>query len=144
MNVFENISAAEKESLLKFPAYILLLAANSDGKLDKSEEEESIHFTHIKTFSCDPLLSTFYKEADKVFKTNVENLNKLLPKDKKEREQKIKTALENLEPILKKLGEEYTSTMHKSMKAYAQHVSNAHDSIALQFLLPVYIKGLSD
>jgi hypothetical protein len=73
MKQFNNLSKQEKEELLKFAAYISLLAANSDGQLDQLEEKSAIKFSHIKTFSSDPLLTEFYKEADRVFKTNVES-----------------------------------------------------------------------
>ncbi len=143
MKVFENITEEQKNALLKFPAYIALLASDNDGKLDKSELEESIHFTHIRTFSSDPLLATFYKEADKVFKENIEALNDALPTAKKEREQTIKAELEKLEPILNMLGTKYASVMHKSMESYANHVSKAHNNVLESFVIPFYIKGLT-
>jgi hypothetical protein len=65
---FKNLSPKDTEELLKFPAYISLLAANFEGHLDEVEEKSAIKFSHIKTFSSDPLLSEFYKAADKVFK----------------------------------------------------------------------------
>jgi hypothetical protein len=53
----KNLSEQEYQELLKFPAYISLLAANSDGKMDETEKKAAIRFSHIKTYSCDPLLS---------------------------------------------------------------------------------------
>jgi len=35
MNPFENLSASDNEALLKFPAYISLIAADRDDKLDE-------------------------------------------------------------------------------------------------------------
>ncbi len=83
---FTNLTTQENEALLKFPAYISLLAADSDGLLDKAEKKEAVKFEHIKTFSADPLLAEFYKEADKVFKNNLEQLDKNLPEGKSSRE----------------------------------------------------------
>jgi hypothetical protein len=51
MTPFKNISAQENETLLKFPAYMSLLAADSDGKLDDAEKKSAIKFSHIKTYS---------------------------------------------------------------------------------------------
>lgn len=143
MKSFENLNRTEKEALLKFPAYISLLAANNADGFDKKEEEVAIDFTHTKTFSCNPVLSDFYKEADKVFKSNIETLNNKLPKEKREREKAIKEELEKLEPLLLKLGKEYAIIMHESMKSFTEHVSEAHDNVLLHFVLPIYIKGLS-
>ena len=61
---FINLSVHEKDALLKFPAYISLLAAECDDKLDEEEKKAAIKLSHIKTFSCDPLLAEFYKESD--------------------------------------------------------------------------------
>ncbi len=143
MKQFNNLLEQEKESLLKFPAYISLLAADSDDKFDKSEKKSAIKFSHIKTFSSDPLLTEFYKEADKVFKRNIEQLDKELPKERKRREAAIKNELSNLEKIVLKLGQDYTSTMHRSMKSFKDHVSQAHHSVLVDFIFPMPIKGLT-
>ncbi|MEY3412366.1 MAG: hypothetical protein RIQ70_1054, partial [Bacteroidota bacterium] len=55
MNPFDNLTAQENEALLKFPAYIALLAAYSDDKLDEVEKDAAVNFAHIKTFTADPL-----------------------------------------------------------------------------------------
>jgi hypothetical protein len=143
MKEFKNLGANEKSMLMKFPAYISLLAANSDGTMDKTEKEEAIKFTHIKTFSCTPLLAPYYKEAEKMFLTNIEELDNLLPKERTQRELAIKKELPKLEPILKKLGNDYASAMHTSMKSYTKHVSKAHNNVLEAFLIPFYIKGLT-
>jgi hypothetical protein len=143
MKLFKNLKENEKSMLLKFPAYISLLAANSDGEFDDVEKKEAIYFTHIKTFSCDSLLSDFYKEVEKVFISNILELDNRLPKGREERGSAIKKELEKLEPILNKLGKEYISIMHKSMQSYTKHVSKAHNNVLESFIIPLYIKGLT-
>ena len=143
MKSFKELTESENKELLKFPAYISLLAADSDDKFDKSEEKSSIKFSHIKTFSSDPLLTEFYKEADKVFKRNIEQLDKELPKERKPRETAIKNELSKLEKIVLKLGEEYTTVMHRSMKSFKDQVSQAHHSVLVDFIFPMPIKGLT-
>lgn len=144
MNPFENLSASDNEKLLKFPAYISLFAADRDDKLDEAEKESAIKFAHTKTFSCDPLLTEFYNEADKVFENNIDQLDKELPKDKDSREAAIKKALLNLEKIVSKLGEKYASTMSHSMKSFTEHVSKAHHNVLVDFIIPLSIPGLTD
>jgi hypothetical protein len=100
MNPFKNLSVQENEELLKFPAYISQLAANSDDKLDEADKTLAAKFAHTKTFSCDPLLAEFYKEADKFFENNIEKLDNNLPKEKGSREAAIKKGLLNLEKIV--------------------------------------------
>ena len=143
MKQFNNLSEQEKESLLKFPAFISLLAANSDNKLDEMEKQSAIKFSHIKTYSCDPLLTEFYEDADKVFKRNIEQLDKDLPQERKRREAAIKKDLSKLETIVLKLGKEYNTVMHRSMKSFKDHVSQAHHSVLVDFIFPMPIKGLT-
>jgi len=144
MKNLENLKSSEREMLLKFPAYISLLAASNNDSLDETEKKEAIKFCHIKTFTCDPLLYEFYQEAEKVFQINVMQLDNELPKGKDERDAAIKTELVKLETILQKLGKEYVSTMHRSMKSFKDHVSQAHHSILESFIFPIPIKGLTD
>jgi hypothetical protein len=143
MKMFNILSRDEKNELLKFPAYISILAANRDGELDKAEKLEAMRLTDIKTYAGDPLLINFYKEAEDAFFKNITEIDKSLPEGKEERENSIRAELLKLEPILNKLGVEFAQTMHESMTSYTKHVSNAHKSVLVSFLFPFYIKGLS-
>ncbi len=144
MKELDVLTETEKKSLLKFPAYITLLATNRDMGLDAKAKNVSIKFAHMKTFTCDPILNDFYKEAEKVFEENLTELNNELPKGKEKREDEINKELLSLEPILLKLGREYAATMHRSMKSFKDHVSKAHHSILEDFIFPIPIKGLND
>ena len=140
---FKNLSIKEKNALLKFPAYISLLAANNDGRLDKKEKKSAVKFSHIKTFSCDPLLTDFYADADKNFEKNIEQIEKEMPAERDEREEAVRSKLAELEKIVEKLGKEYVSIMHHSMKSFKDHVSKAHNNVVLDFAFPMPIKGLT-
>lgn len=141
MKPFENISKEEYEMLLKFPVYISLLAANSDGKLDDVEKASAIKFAHIKTYSCNRLLLNFFKDVDRVFESNIVQLDKELPKGKENRDAVIKSELRQMENIVLKSGKEYSSLMHDSMKSFKEHVSKAHNNVLVDFIFPLPIKG---
>jgi anaerobic ribonucleoside-triphosphate reductase len=144
MNQFNNFSQHDTEALLKFPAYISMLAANSDDTLDEEERKTAIKFAHTKTFTCDPVLTDFYNEADKAFEGNVNQLDNDLPKDIKSREAAIKNELLNLDKIVLKLGKKYARVMHSSMESFKEHVSRAHHNVLVDFLFPIPIAGLTD
>ncbi len=143
MSLIDNISETDYNKLLKYPVYISLLAANNDSKLDDTEKKVAIKFSHIKTYSCNPLLTTFYEDADKVFEKNMEQLDKDLPVKKEERDAVIKKVLINLEKIVLNLGKEYSIVMHRSMQSFKEHVSQAHHNVLVDFIFPVPIKGLT-
>jgi len=143
MNWIKNISETENEALLKFPVYVSLLAALKDSKLDEAEKKSAIKFSHIKTYSCDPLLTSFYEAADKVFEKNMLQVDEDLPVKNEARVAAIKKELLNLEKIVLKLGEEYTMVMHRSMNSFKEYVSKAHDNVLVDFIFPMPIKGLT-
>jgi hypothetical protein len=145
MKSFKELPAHEQEALLKFPAYISLLAANnSNNGMDKIEKKSAIKFAHIKTYSCRPILSDFFQEAEKEFKNNLVKLDKELPKNKEQREQAIKKELRKLEPILLEMGKDYASAMHYGMKTFKDHVSKAHRNVLEYFIFPLPIPGITD
>jgi hypothetical protein len=141
MKPFKNLSEEEYKMLLKFPAFISLLAANQDGKLDEVEKKSAIKFAHIKTFTCNPLLIDFYEEVDKVFERNIVDLDQELPKGKENRDAAIRSELFKLESIVLKSGQVYTSTMFESMLSFKDHVSKAHNNVLVDFVFPLSIKG---
>lgn len=144
MEPFKRISKLENEELLKFPAYISLLAANSNDSLDETERISAIRFVHTKTFSCEPLLTKFYHAANKVFEYNIEHLDEYLPKGKEYRDEAIRIELLKLEKIVSKLGKVYVDAMHRSMKSFKEHVSKAHNNVLVDFIFPITIPGLSE
>lgn len=141
---FKNLSIREYELLLKFPAYVSLLAANSDGEMDNAEILAATHFTHVKTYSCNPLLIEFFKEVDSSFERTLHELNNSLPEGKANRDAIIKTKLLNIEKIVLKLAPENAAIVHQSMRTFKEHISRAHHNVLIDFLFPIAIPGLSD
>ena len=70
MKAFSDLTEKQKQALLKFPIYISLLAA-TDDKMDEEERMVAIKFAHTKAFSCQPLLTEFCQESEKVFEKNL-------------------------------------------------------------------------
>ena len=143
MNPLENILPEEKETLQKFPVYVSLLATASDHTLDVAEKKSAIQFSRIKTYSSDPLLNSFYQEADHIFKQNLLQLDDDLSENQEERTEAIKMKSQRVEKIVLKLGNGYTSVMHLSMKSFKEHVSKSHHNVLEDFIFPIPIKALA-
>ena len=139
-----SLTNSEWEQLYKLPAYISLLAANHDGGIDRQERKAAIKLSHIKTYSCHPLLTSFYDEADKVFEQNIVELDEALPKERTAREEAIKQKIAKLDPILNKLGTEYAKALQQSMQTFLRYVSKAHNNVFEYFLFPMPIKGITE
>jgi hypothetical protein len=140
MTPFESLPPEKKELLLKAPVYVSLLAANSNLETDLAKKKDAVDLVRIRTFSASGILHEFYKAADLVFLNNLEEINKLLPKEHNEREKIIRKELENLIPIVYLLGKEYAAEWNKSLESYARHVSRAHGSVLVGVMLPLYLK----
>jgi len=143
MMLFENLTTQEHESLLMFPAYISLLAANVDGKLDETEESTAVDFAHIKTYSSDPMLVDFFDDVHQTFSIALNALNKSLPLGKTNRDSAIKKKLVEIEAIISKLDPDHADIIHKSMQSFRDHVSRAHHNVLVDFIFPFPIKGLN-
>jgi len=143
MRNFKNLHTLEYKKLLQLPAYITLLAANTDGYLDNIEKHAAIELMHIKTYAADELLIDFFKDVQDSFKENMINIDSYLPIGKKERETTIKNELQKLEKHLVLLDDKHVKVMHKSMKSFKEHVSHAHHNTLVDFIFPTPIKGLT-
>ncbi len=138
-----SLSDEQKLALLKLPVYISLLAA-SDNSLDEEERLSATKLAHTKSFSCEPLLAEFYREADKYFESNMLQLGRDLPKAAESREAVILNEIQIMENILSILGPDYALAMHRSLKTFKTHVAKAHHSVIEDFVLPIAIPGLTD
>lgn len=144
MKQYHELTKEEKEQLLQFPAYISLLASTAEEGIDKAEKKAAVKLTHIKTFSCNPLLKDFYKDAEGIFEPTISHLNKTLPHTRAERIEAIHQALANLEPLLKKMEPSFASVLRKSMQDYKHHVSKAHRNVLEYFIFPMPVSGITD
>jgi hypothetical protein len=144
MENFKSLPKEDQERLLKYPAYVALLAVNKDARLDEDEKAAAQKFLHIKTYSANPLFIEFYKEADKQFEKNILELDRMLPKERSARELTIKYELAGMESILSKLDPEYARLLHESMRSFKEHVSKAHFNVLEYFVFPLPIKGLTE
>ena len=144
MKQWKDLNEHDKTQLLRFPAYISLLASTAEGGIDRQETDAAIKLSHIKTFAGDPELHGFYKAVDKDFEKQLIDLDKELPHTAKERKTVIVERLRRLETVLTKLDKRYASLLRHSMHAYKDHVSKAHRNILEYFIFPLPIEGLSN
>jgi len=143
MKQYRDLTVLQKNSLLRFPAYMSLLGA-SDGKIDQEERKVAVKLAHTKAFACNSVLKEFCKESWDVFEANLVQLETLLPVEKGNRDEVIRKEIAKIEAILRKLEPEYAEVMRLSMKTFKDHVARAHHSVIEDFVLPISIPGLTD
>ena len=137
MKPFKQLSFHDNKVLMTLPVYISLLAANADGMMDEEEKMVAVEFAHIKSFSGNPLLKSFYKETEMVFENSLIKINKQLPKERVSRELAIKKELMRIEKIVMKLEDSSNALLNQNMNALANHVSKAHNNALVNFIFPI-------
>lgn len=143
MKHYSDLNENEKGQLLKFPAYMSLLTSTTEEGIDIEEKNTAIKITHIKTFSSDPILLYFYKEAECVFEKTITDLNKDLPHSREDRKAAIYTELNKLEPLLKRLDPEFVAVLRRSIRSYSYYISKSHQNVFEYFIFPIPIDGIS-
>jgi hypothetical protein len=141
---YNELPEREKEQLLKFPAYVSLLAASYHNHgMDEKEEKTAIHFIHVRTYQSDPVLTEFFSDAEKEFEENLIQLNHDLPREKVAREAALRREMSKLEEIVSTMDSEFGKALHESMLTYREHVAHANKSLLEYLVFPIPIKGLN-
>ncbi|MFD1094142.1 hypothetical protein [Salegentibacter chungangensis] len=139
-----KLSDKDRALLLKAPALVSLLAASTDGKIDKKEKADAIELSHMRTFTAPPSLQPYYKEVEKNFKSDLKELiQKYSPLDEPQQEALSKETQQAYD-VLKQLNEGYRIDLSESLKSYARHVGNVHKNFLQFFVFPLKIDGLTD
>ena len=129
-----------KRQLLKAPAVVAILAAISDdGEVSQHEKSESIKLSHLRTYTAEPLLQNFYKEAEVVFEENFDKIMKALPEEWKDKEAFLEEELSEMRLVLPKVDKVYARELVSSLKSFAKHVFKSNASFLDYFVLPVFM-----
>lgn len=133
---YNELSENDKAQLLKLPAYMVLLHATSSAGIDTVEKTAALNITHVKTFSCDPVLVDFYKDADKVFENVITALDSALPGNTTGRKPAIQEELEKLESILRKLEPGFVAALRRSLRSYESYIAKEQPDVMEYFVFP--------
>ncbi len=140
----EKLTKQEQELLFKAPVLVSVLAASGDHEIDKKEKAEAIKLAHLKTFTANSLLISYYKEVEKNFNTYFDEATKKYAPFDDEKRKALKAEITVLDTVIKKLDEDFARVLHKSLTGYAEHVRMADASLLEGFVFPIPIHGLTD
>lgn len=144
MELFNGLTKDETESLLKAPVLISVFVASRDHEISKKEKAEAVKLTHLKTFTADPHLQSYYKEVEKNFSALFEDaVRKYDPFDDAKRDA-LMGEINTVNTIIAKLGKEYATIFQRSFSNYVEHVKKADRVILENFVFPFPLPGLTD
>ncbi|MDN3668210.1 hypothetical protein QWY93_02555 [Echinicola jeungdonensis] len=141
---FEKLSQQDRELLLKAPVLVSLLAASTDGAFDEEEKADAIELAHFRTFTAIPELQPFYREVEKIIKSQWEQLTQQYSPLDEMNHQALGQEVEEVNKVILKLDEDYARWLTKSLKSYAKHVSEIHRNFFEFFVFPPNVPGITD
>ncbi len=140
----EKLSIQEQELVMKAPVLLSVLASCSDHGINKTQKTDAIKLAHIKTFTAVPELQPYFKEVEKNFTEQFEQVaEKYYPYDEDQRNL-LKLEIIKMQKIIAKLSPSYALALGKSLERYTIHVKRATYSIFQDFIFPLAMLGLRD
>ncbi|KAA3649048.1 MAG: hypothetical protein DWP98_07555 [Bacteroidetes bacterium] len=134
-----KLSQEDRDILLRAPAIVAILAAISDdGDVSEHEKSEAIKLAHFRTYTSEPILHNFYKEADLVFEKNFEYVMSNLPESWEDKKIYLESRIVCINEILPKMSKVYSKALVASLKSFSRHVFKSNSSFLESFILPIF------
>ena len=130
---FIQLSKDEIALLLKAPAIISFLAAIGTGEINQWRKVGAIKIAHLKTFTSCRLLTSYYKEVERVFERNYEMITqKYIPFDELSRTG-VQIETDSVSNIIEKLDPEFADELRTSLVEYTEHVKRMYRNLIVNF-----------
>jgi hypothetical protein len=106
-------------------AYITILIAGADGKIDQKEVSWAEKIAQIRTFAGDERLKTFHEEVSQNLHSRIEHLIRELPVEVGARSNTISEKLSQLNPILASLEPSIGSYLYNGYVSFAERTAKS-------------------
>ena len=121
----QTLSPEEISQLQDAYAYITVLIAGADGKIDPDELTWAEKITQIRTFAGDERLKSFHTEVNDGISTRIKQLIAELPKETAPRNAIISEKIAQLNPILASIDPSLGAYLYKGFKSFAERIAKA-------------------
>ena len=119
------LSLDQQAQLRDAYAYITILIAGADGKIDPDELSWAEKITQIRTFAGDERLKTFHTEVNEGLPSKIKSLIEELPNDVSSRNAIISEKISQLNPILATLDPSIGYYLYKGYVSFAERIAKA-------------------
>jgi hypothetical protein len=107
-----------------FPMITVLIGA-ADGYLDNDEIANAHRIAVIRSHSFDADLKPFFGDVAKDFRTKIEDIIDVAPRDGEQLQAFLSQELEKCSPVLQKLTDDLALRIHQSMRSFARHIAES-------------------
>lgn len=121
----KNLSPSEVNQLKDAYAYITVLIAGADGKIDPHELSWAEKITQIRTFAGDERLKEFHVEVNEAIAPKIKQIISELPTDVKDRNATISDKISSLNPILSRLDPSLGYYLYKGYVSFAERIAKS-------------------
>ncbi len=122
---FEKLSEIQFQTTKDALAWITVLIAGADGKIDQEEKDWAEKVTKIRAYNNPGQLTAFYESVGASYKETLDKLIANAPEDVSQRQAILTRKLEQLNEILPLLDNNMGYHLLKSYKSFAKHVAKA-------------------
>ena len=106
-------------------AYITILIAGAEGKIDQKEITWAEKLAHIRTYAGDERLKSFHEDVDKRLHARIEEIISELPVDVTSRSKLISEKLSQLNHVLSSLDPFIGAYLYKGYLSFAERVAKS-------------------
>jgi hypothetical protein len=119
------LSGGEITQLEDAFAYIAILIAGADGKIDPKEVSWAEKIAQIRTYAGEERLKTFHEEVNQNIHSRIQQLISELPSDVTSRSKAITDKLSQLNPILSSLDPYIGAYLYKGYVSFAERTAKS-------------------
>ncbi|NNC85219.1 MAG: hypothetical protein HKN75_04000 [Bacteroidia bacterium] len=139
----DHLTTEEKAQIIMAPALVSVYAAlYDDGKIEPKEKADAIRLAHLRTFTSDEILHSYYKKVDEHFEEHFNELVTQLPDGKEERNDFLESKLKSIGKSLSKVESEFAEDLARSLKSFSRHVFRSNSHFLEYFILPGVINHI--
>jgi hypothetical protein len=128
-DLMDLLSPDEIRQIKDAYAYITVLIAGADGKIDPNELSWAEKIVQIRTFSGDEGFHHIHEEIAQELPEKIKSLVQELPSDVKARSEIISAYISRLNPILAGLDPAVGAYLYKGYVSFAQRIAKASGGI---------------
>lgn len=127
VNELKPLNDDEQEELLKAPAYIVMLAANSSGEDNELGKRIGLDFNALDTFTSGENLHFYFQLAKSKLQGDLLSLKFKFPDGKVNRDRTLREKLAQLKPLIARLPEPFGTELANSLNLFAKHIGSSRN-----------------